>query len=83
MPVKLPVYVPPARGGEVNDDTLREIIEISRRTLIEGKPFSEAEGITLQLTNTALLEELLNWREKAGVIRELALPDNVIMLRAG
>ncbi len=76
-----PFSVPPATGGEISDPVLEQVIAAAER-LASGH-FTEADGTLFLLTAAPLFRETLNWRRKAGVIREMALPDNVVMLRAG
>lgn len=73
------IRVPPATGGEVSDYVLEQVIAAAERSA--GGDFTEADGTLLLLTAGPCLRELRNWRHKAGVIRELALPENVVMLR--
>lgn len=72
--------VPPATGGQIDDRLLDEVIAATGR-MMSGDGYNDADGALLTLTAQPLFEELRNWRNKAALIRELSLPDNVVMLR--
>lgn len=77
----IPAVVPPAKVA-ISDEVLASAIAAAR-AFEEGKPESigEAEQTLFLLTARAIMEECLQWRRRVGLIRDLAHPDNVVLLR--
>ena len=74
--------VPPATGGEISDEILERACIPAYEALADGSMTLE-QGALIQMTGGPLMRELLQWRRRAALIRDLAQPDNVIMMRAG
>lgn len=77
----IPAVVPPAEVV-ISDDVLAQAIHAAR-SFEEGRPetLTEAEQTLFLISARAIMEECLQWRRRAGLIRDLAQPDNVILLR--
>jgi hypothetical protein len=69
----------PARGAPISDGVLESVIAAARQ-IEHGPELTDEAAALICLCTRPLLEELLNWRRKAGVIRELVIPDNVVVL---
>lgn len=69
--------VPPAQGGEITDAVLEATIAAAARAT--AGQLSDADGALLLLVAQPALEELLQHRRRADLIRDLLEPGNVLM----
>ena len=78
----LPFPVPPATGGEISDEIIENAC-IPAADSLASDTLTTEQAALIQLTAAALFREVLQWRRRADLARNMLLPDNVIMMRAG
>lgn len=77
MPLAHTAPVPRAHGSEITDDMLAASISAAER--VEANIHTDADAALFLVIARPAMEELLQWRRRAELARDILAGDNVLM----